>query len=337
MEFYNSYLIYVMFIVLGVVLLIFVAGYNLKKRFLAAFGNISTIKRFSTEISFNRYRKKAVLILWSLFFAFLALSRPQWGVKTEKVVRKGLNIIVTLDVSKSMLAEDLKPNRLAKAKHEISKLIDNLKGDRIGLMIFAGTSFLQCPLTIDYGAAKMYLDMVDVNSVPTPGTAIAKAIRKSVDSFPGKDNKYKVIILMTDGEDHQGEVLKAAEYAKKKGVIIYTIGIGTPNGELIPIKDAAGNVIGYKKDRNGNPVLSRLDEVTLEKVALTTGGKYYRATSGELELEKVYDDILKKERKLIYGRQFTQHEDRFQWFLLPALLLLIIETLLKERKKEAVV
>ncbi len=337
MQFYNGYLIYIMLAVLVLVILGFMFGFNIKKRLLSNFGNISTLKKFSSEISFKQYRIKAVLLVFILLFSFLSLSRPQWGAKTEQVVRKGLNIIVTLDVSKSMLAEDLKPNRLAKAKHEISRLVDDLQGDRIGLLVFAGTSFLQCPLTIDYGAAKMYLDMVNVNSVPTPGTAIAGAIRKSVDSFPGKDNKYKVIILMTDGEDHQGDVLKAAEYAEKKGVIIYTIGIGTPNGELIPIKDASGNIVGYKKDRNGNPIMSRLDEVTLEKVALKTGGKYYRATSGELELKKVYGDILKKERKLIYGKQFTQMEDRFQWLLFPALLLLIFEILLKERKKEAAV
>ncbi len=334
MQFYNDYLVYVMFIILIGMTLVYIFGFRLKKRLLKLFGEINTIQRFSKTIDFKRYRTKAILLLSVLFFSFLAIARPQWGAKTEKIVRKGLNIIVALDVSKSMLAEDLKPNRLEKAKHEISKLIDNLKGDRIGLMIFAGSSFLQCPLTIDYGAAKMYLDMVNVNSIPIPGTDIANAIIKSVNSFPEKENKYKVIILMTDGENHKGNVIKAAEYARKKGVIIYTIGIGTPNGELIPIRDNNGNIIGYKKDKNGNPVLSKLDEVSLEKIALITGGKYYRATSGELELKKVYDDILKRERKLIYGKQFIQREDRFQWFLLPALLFLIWEILLKERKEE---
>ncbi len=334
MQFYNDYLVYVMFIILIGMTLVYIFGFRLKKRLLKLFGEINTIQRFSKTIDFKRYRTKAILLLSVLFFSFLAIARPQWGAKTEKIVRKGLNIIVALDVSKSMLAEDLKPNRLEKAKHEISKLIDNLKGDRIGLMIFAGSSFLQCPLTIDYGAAKMYLDMVNVNSIPIPGTDIANAIIKSVNSFPEKENKYKVIILMTDGENHKGNVIKAAEYARKKGVIIYTIGIGTPNGELIPIRDNNGNIVGYKKDKNGNPVLSKLDEVSLEKIALITGGKYYRATSGELELKKVYDDILKRERKLIYGKQFIQREDRFQWFLLPALLFLIWEILLKERKEE---
>jgi len=334
MQFYNDYLVYVMFIILIGMTLVYILGFKLKKRLLKLFGEINTIQRFSKTIDFKRYRTKAILLLSVLFFSFLAIARPQWGAKTEKIVRKGLNIIVALDVSKSMLAEDLKPNRLEKAKHEISKLIDNLKGDRIGLMIFAGSSFLQCPLTIDYGAAKMYLDMVNVNSIPIPGTDIANAIIKSVNSFPEKENKYKVIILMTDGENHKGNVIKAAEYARKKGVIIYTIGIGTPNGELIPIRDNNGNIVGYKKDKNGNPVLSKLDEVSLEKIALITGGKYYRATSGELELKKVYDDILKRERKLIYGKQFIQREDRFQWFLLPALLFLIWEILLKERKEE---
>jgi len=331
MEFFNENIIYLMFIIIGALILVFVFGIKLKKRLFSKFGEIGLITRFSENISFKRYTQKAILIIIVVFFSLLALSRPQWGTKLQKISRKGLNLLVLLDVSKSMLAQDMVPNRLEKAKHEIEKLIDILKGDRIGIIVFAGVPFLQCPLTIDYGAAKMYLDVINTSIIPVPGTDIGAAIRLAIKSFPEKEKKYKVAILLTDGEDHEGDTVQAAEDAKKEGIIIYTIGIGTPAGELIPIRNAQGNVIGYKKDKDGNPVLSRLDELTLEKIALITGGKYYRATAGELELKKVYNDILKMERKRLYGRQFSQKEDRFQWFLLPAVILLVWEILLKER------
>lgn len=332
MDFLYESIIYFMFGAIVILILLFSFGLKLKKRLLSKFGDIGLVSKFSENIDFKKYTKKAVLLTLVLFFSFLALSRPQWGTKLQKISRKGLNLLVLLDVSKSMLAQDMVPNRLEKAKHEIEKLIDSLKGDRIGIVIFAGRPFLQCPLTIDYGAAKMFLDVIDTTSIPVPGTDIGAAIDMAIKSFPGNDKKYSVAILLTDGEDHIGNAVKSAEIAKKGGIIIYTIGIGSPSGELIPIRDESGTVVGYKKDKAGNPVLSRLDEVTLEKIALLTGGKYYRATAGELELKKVYDDILKMEREKIYGRQFTQKEDRFQWFLLPALILLVLEILMKERR-----
>ncbi len=334
MEFMQENLIYFMLILIAGLSVIFSFGIKLKKKLLARFGEIALISKFSENINFKRYTQKAILLIFVVFFIFLALARPQWGTKLQKITRKGLNLLVILDVSKSMLAQDMVPNRLEKAKHEIEKLIDILKGDRIGIIVFAGVPFLQCPLTIDYAAAKMYLDIVNTSTIPVPGTDIGAAIRLAIKSFPQRGKKYKVVILLTDGEDHEGNAVEAAEQAKKEGIIIYTIGIGTPAGELIPIRSETGSIIGYKKDKNGNPVLSRLDEITLEKIALTTGGKYYRATEGELELKKVYDDILKMERQKIYGKQFTQKEDRFQWFLLPAVILLIWEIMLKERKSK---
>lgn len=333
MEFVNENLIYFAVILVPVLIFLFSFSINMKKRLLQKFGDIGLITKFSDNISFKRYRQKSALIIVAVFLTFIALARPQWGAKLQKIARRGLNIIVMVDVSKSMLAQDMVPSRLEKAKHEIDNLIDDLKGDRIGIIIFAGVPFLQCPLTIDYSAAKMYLDVVDTSSIPVPGTDIGAAIKLAIKSFPEHSKKYKVAILMTDGEDHGGDAMKMAEEAKKDNIVIYTIGMGTPSGELIPIRGENGTVLGYKKDKSGNPILSKLDEVTLEKIALITGGKYYRATSGELELKKVYSDILKMEREKIYGKQFTQKEDRFQWLLLPTLILFLWEVMLKERNK----
>ena len=177
MEFFNENIIYLMFIIIGALIPVFVFGIKLKKRLLSKFGEIGLITRFSENISFKRYTQKAILIIIVVFFSLLALSRPQWGTKLQKISRKGLNLLVLLDVSKSMLAQDMVPNRLEKAKHEIEKLIDILKGDRIGIIVFAGVPFLQCPLTIDYGAAKMYLDVINTSIIPVPGTDIGAAIR----------------------------------------------------------------------------------------------------------------------------------------------------------------
>ncbi|MBN1898927.1 MAG: VWA domain-containing protein [Spirochaetes bacterium] len=333
MEFLHENIIYFMLIILAALIFVFSFARKLKMRLLSKFASLALLKKFSPNISFKRYTHKALLLTLSLFFLFMALARPQFGTKLQKMSRKGLNLFVILDVSKSMLANDMVPNRLEKAKHEIEEFIDILKGDKIGIIIFAGTSFLQCPLTIDYAAAKMYMDIVGPDSIPVPGTDIGKAIQLATRSYPEVERKYKVMILLTDGEDHEGEALQAAEEAEKEGVVIFTIGIGTTSGDLIPLKNE-GVIMGYKKDKKGNPVLSRLDEMTLEKIAQKTGGKYYRATEGEIELNKIYDDILKMERKKIYGRQFTQKEDRFQYFLLPAVLFLIWEIFLRERKNE---
>lgn len=332
MTFQNEVFIYIGMIITILLVLQYRIGYLLKIKLLNNFGDPKIIQKFSNSIDYNKYQKKAGLMIVIIFLLCITLARPQWGNKVSKYKRRGLNIMIMLDVSKSMLVEDMKPNRLEKAKHQIDRFVDYLKGDRIGLLIFAGKSFVQCPLTIDYSAFRLFLDEVNQNTIPVPGTALADALKRAIMTFPEVEKKYKVIILLTDGEDHQGNFLDVAELAKDQGIIIYTIGIGTPNGDLIPIRNSQGNVVGYKKDRSGNPILSRLDEVTLEKVALLTGGKYYQATESEFELRKVYDDISKMERKMIFGKQFNQKEDRFQWFLFPAILLLIIEIYIKEKR-----
>ncbi|NIS38747.1 VWA domain-containing protein, partial [Candidatus Saccharibacteria bacterium] len=191
----------------------------------------------------------------------------------------------------------------------------------------------QCPLTLDYSAAKLFLDDIEIGIIPQPGTAIVEAIRTATHSFVSKELKHKVLILITDGEDHQGEPIEAAREAAKEGIKIYTIGIGSPQGAPIPEYDKHGNRIGYKKDRNGQVVTTKLDVPTLEKIAFETGGKFYISSTGRTELDKISEEIAAMEKKELAARKFTQFEDRFQIFLFIALILLIAETLLSERRK----
>lgn len=327
LRFANAYFLHMLWII-PVLILFYALAFKAKKRAMARFGNLDLLKKLSRNTSRGRQTAKIALILTSLLFFILALSRPQIGSKIEQVKREGVDVIVAMDVSKSMLARDIPPSRLSKAKHEVENFIDHLRGDRIGLIAFAGDAFVQCPLTLDYGAAKIFLDIMEPDLIPTPGTAVGKAIEKAIEAFDQKERKHKVLVLITDGEDHGGDVMKVAEEAERQGIVIYTVGIGSPKGEPIPASESNG---GFKKDRSGQVVITKLDELTLEKVALQTNGKYYRASSGEDELDNIYSDIGKMEKKELGSFQFSQFEDRFQYFIAIALVLLLIEFLLSER------
>ena len=332
LRFANSFALYLLILIPGWIAFFYWVGKS-KHRALERFGNLGALKRLMISYSGKNHRWKNALLILSYTFFVLALARPQIGTKLEEVKRKGVDIFVAMDVSLSMKAEDIKPNRLEKAKHEVANLIDHLQGDRIGLIAFAGDAFVQCPLTLDYSAAKMFLDIMDTNLIPKQGTNIGKAISVAMGSFVQKERKHKVLIIITDGENLQGDPMKMADAAEKEGVVIYTVGIGSPQGAPIPLYDANGRSLGYKKDRNGNVVMTKLDEFTLEKIALQTGGKYYHATSGEMELNKIYADISKMQKKELASRIFSQYEDRFQYFLGIGLILLILEMFIPERRK----
>jgi Ca-activated chloride channel family protein len=304
-----------------------------KRKLLQKFGDIPLIMKNAPYISFIRQASKATVLILALVFITVALARLQFGTHLELLKREGIDLMIALDVSNSMLAQDMKPNRLVKAKQEINAVIDRLKGDRIGIIAFAGAAFTQCPLTLDYSAARFLLNSIDNSSVSVQGTSISSAIERAATGFEKMEKKHKVLLLMTDGEDHQGNALQAAEEARKEGIKVYTVGIGNPQGEPIPILDRKGNQVGFKKDENGEVIVSRLDETTLQKIALATGGKYYRATAGEMELEKIFDEITKMEKKELEGTLVTRYDDRFQWPLLLAIILIVAEFLLPERKK----
>ena len=318
----------------GVFLLVgfFIWTVKYKTKLLSKFGNLEILSKLMQTYSTGRRNLKMILLVFSYMFFILALANPQIGTKLEEITRKGIDLIVVLDVSKSMLAEDISPSRLEKAKHEVSKLIDLLEGDRIGIVAFAGMAHVQCPLTLDYSAAKLFLDIMNTDIIPQPGTAIGKAIQKATKAFNSEEHKYKVLILITDGEDHESNPIDAAKEAEKEGVIIYTVGIGSPQGVPIPQYSKSGIQTGFKKDRDGSVVTTKLDVLTLQKIAYQTGGKYYLASSGEAELDEIYNEIAQLEKKELVSKQFSQYEDRFQIFLAIGLLLLLIEIFIPERK-----
>ncbi len=276
-------------------------------------------------------RNKTVFIVLAILFLLLALTRPRWGYHWEDLHQRGVDVIVALDVSSSMLAEDIKPNRLERAKRKISDLLDMMQGDRIGLIAFAGTAFVQCPLTLDYSAARIFLSAIDTQLIPTQGTAIGNAIETAVKAFRTQDKKSKALILITDGEDQTGKALAAAKTAKDQGVKIYAIGIGGEIGAPLPNPFADG---GFRKNQQGEVILSKLDEAILQKIALATGGSYVRSVTGDIDLKAIYNDQIKKyiEKKELKQERRKIWQERFQWFIFIALFFLALETWLAEKK-----
>ena len=279
----------------------------------------------------KRHRSKTIFVVLAILFLILALTRPRWGYKWENLHQRGVDVIVALDVSSSMLAEDIKPNRLERAKRKISDLLDMMEGDRIGLVAFAGTSFVQCPLTLDYGAARLFLSAIDTQLIPVQGTALGNAIKTSVKAFRSQEKKSKALILITDGEDQTGKALSAAKSASDQGVKIYTIGIGGEIGAPLPNPSGAG---GFRKNQQGEVILSKLDETTLQQIALETGGSYVRSVTGDIDLNTIYKDQIKKniEKKELKSERRKIWQERFQWFIFIALIFLVAETCLSEKR-----
>ena len=267
-------------------------------------------------------------IFFCLAFAFFAigLARPRTGAKLAERTTKGAEIIVALDVSNSMLAQDYSPNRLERAKLSISRLTDKLQEDRIGLVIFAGTSFVQLPVTTDYVSAKMFLGSIDTGSIPVQGTAIGDAIRLSIKSFSAQSEKSRVIVVISDGENHEDDAVAAARQAAELGIKVYTIGVGSPEGQPIPVEG------GLLKDKEGNIVVTKLDEKTLREVASAGGGAYIHAGSEEFGLNPIIQDIRRMEDEEFGSVVFEEYDEQYMYFFGIALLLLVIEMLIGERK-----
>ncbi|MEI7500772.1 MAG: VWA domain-containing protein [Bacteroidota bacterium] len=301
-----------------------------KKKTLTKYGDWSVIRQLMPEYSAGKPILKFIIVIVAITSLIFALANPQTGSKLEKVKRKGIDLMICLDVSNSMMSQDIKPNRLERAKQSIVRLIDNLEGDRIGIIVFAGKAYTQLPITTDYAAAKMFIASINTNIVPTQGTAISEAIELAANSF-GESKHNKAIIVITDGEDHEGNVLEQADATVKKNITIYTIGMGLPEGAPIPV--FAGDIqTGYRKDRDGQTIMSKLDETLLQRVASVGKGMYVRATTSETGLNKIFDDISKIQKSEIEETQFSDYEDRFQYFVALALLLLILDLFIFERK-----
>lgn len=307
----------------------FMWAHQYRKAALERFASQDLIKKLTPGSNLSRLIWRRTFFLLFLFFMILALVRPRFGVKTEMVERRGVDVLIGLDISQSMLAQDITPNRLDRAKHEISKFIDLLKGDRVGLIVFAGESFVQCPLTLDYGAAKMFLDAVSENWISLQGTALGDCIKQATEAFRSKVRKHKVLVLLSDGEDHEGSALEAAKLAANEGVTIYTVGIGSENGVPIPVNQGGGAVV-YKKDREGNLVMTRLNSMILEKIAFEGKGKYFHAGT-DLDLTRIYSEIARMEKKDLGSTHATMYEERYQIFLFLAILFLLAEFFIPER------
>ncbi len=312
-------------------ILFFVWANAQRKGALAKLGDRHLIERLSAQV--NWHGRRWQIILWLTAFAFLviALARPQWGAEVREVEQEGLQVMVALDVSESMLAEDLKPTRLEQAKLEISDLMDRLNGDEIGLVLFSGASFIQFPLTTDYNTARNYLDSVGPGSISRPGTAIGDAIRTAMTGFDPNLDSQKVLVIITDGEDHETDPIGAAQAAAEEGIIIYTIGFGTPEGAPVPETDEWGNVVGYKQDAQGNTVISRLESGTLEEIAGIGHGRYFQASADGSELDALLAEIDTLQRTQLANRTETKMIERYQGFLFLAILALVLAELIPDR------
>jgi Ca-activated chloride channel family protein len=318
-------------IIIGLVVFYFWAA-KLRKRALEKFAQKELLDELLSRLDYRKRLLKNSLMVLAISLMLFALMRPQWGFHWEEVKRKGVDILIALDTSKSMLAEDVKPSRFERSKLAIKDLVRNLKGDRIGLIAFSGSAFLQCPLTLDYGGFLLSLDNTGIDSIPKGGTSITSAIKEALKSYEGGQKKYKVLIVITDGEDHEGSPEQAAEEAKKEGIKIFCIGIGTKDGELIPLTDQTGGK-SFLKDRQGNVVKSRLDETSLQKIAINTGGVYVRATNAEFGLDLIYKErISRMEKRELEAKMNKHYEERFQVFLWLALLLLVVEHFISDKK-----
>jgi len=304
-----------------------------KKRALLRFGEWTILQRLLPGLSRSRVITKFILLMVGYGFLIIGIANPQIGSKLVEGERKGIDIMIALDVSNSMLAEDIKPSRLEMSKQAISKLIDNLGNDRLGIVIFAGNAYMQLPITTDYSAAKMFLTSIDTKIVPTQGTAIGEAIELSVGAFDDETHS-RAIIIISDGENHEDDALDAAKKASEKGIIVYTVGMGLPEGAPIPDYNKYNQMVGYKKDRAGSTVVTKLNESMLQQIASAGKGVYVRANNSQSGLKTILEEINKLEKTKFESRMFSDYEDRFQYFIAVSLILLILELLIFERKSK---
>lgn len=313
---------------LGGLFVLFMMG---RRRALARFGEDSLLARLTPSRPTYKHQIKFLLLAMSWIFLVTALANPQIGRSYEKVKREGADLMIALDISKSMLAEDQKPSRLAKAQQFISSLLDRLAGDRVGLIIFAGNAYLQVPITSDYLATKTVLKTINTDLAATQGTAIGEAIKVANEALDHDKHPFKAMLIISDGEDHEGEALTQAQQAAGQGMIIHTMGVGSTKGAPIP-EYRAGRKVGNKKDRNGSIVFSRLNESMLQQVASAGEGQYFRLENGSNEVSAILSALAELEKQEFDEHTFADYEDQFQWFLAIGLFLLVVEYMLSERR-----
>ena len=303
-----------------------------QKKSIEKFGDENLVIELMQNHSKARKNIKNTLFIFSIAFLIIGISNPQIGTKMEEVKREGVDLMIAIDLSHSMMAQDIKPNRLERAKQAISRLIDKLEGDRIGLVVFAGEAYVQLPITTDYSAAKLFLSTVNTSIIPTQGTKIGNAIDLCVKSFDQENNQNKAIIIITDGENHDDEAISSAKIAQEQNIYIHTLGMGLTKGGPIPIYNKYGSTSEFRKDREGNIIITKLNETILKEIAQAGMGTYIRANNSKSGLSVLFDEINKMEKKEIGTMIFTNYKDRFQIFISISLVLLILNLIILQRK-----
>lgn len=328
----NQEYMYLFLLIPFLVVLYIVVSHN-RKRLLKKFGELAVISQLMPDVSNKRVNIKFIILLLALSSIIVAILGPQFGSKLETVKRKGVEIMIALDVSNSMMAEDIKPNRLANAKRAIAKLVDKLRDDKIGMIVFAGDAYVQLPITADYISAKMFLSTINTDIVGKQGTAIGSAIELAMKSFSPDNDKQKALIIITDGENHEDDAVERAKEASEKGIVIHTIGMGLPQGSPIPLGGRYGKS-NYRKDNQGNVIISKLDDVKLNQIASAANGIYVRASNTKSILNAIFDEIESMEKSEIDSKIYSDYEENFQYFVFLALFLLLIDFIILERKNK---
>lgn len=301
---------------------------KLRKRRLEKFGDGALVKELMPSYSKAKVWLRLSLFLLAFFFFVLGISRPQMGAILKEHKTRGAEVMIVLDVSNSMLAEDYSPNRLERAKLAISRVVDKLRDDRIGLVVFAGNSFVQLPITTDYVSAKMFLGSISTESIPIQGTAIGDAISTALRSFSAQSDRSRAIIVITDGENHEDDPVAAASQAAEMGVRVFTIGIGSPEGKMIPFEG------DYLRDKEGNPVVTRLDEAVLQDVAAAGKGLYVRAGNSEFGLNPIIEEIVRLDDEEYNSIVFEEYDELYMYFFAMALFFFVLEMLIGERRSK---
>ena len=317
-------------LLLPVMIILWILNVIRKKRALEKLGDPRLVNRLLPGYSRIRPTVKFIFQLIGLTVVIIILARPQFGSKLEEVKKQGVEVIIALDVSNSMLAEDIQPDRLTRAKQALTRLIDNLDNDKIGLIVFAGDAYTQIPVTTDYISAKMFLSAINPNMVPKQGTAIGSAIDLGIRSFSPGEGKSKAIIIITDGENHEDDPVAKASEASKAGIVIHTIGIGSTDGVPVPVM--INGKRDYLKDTDGNTVITKLDEDILKKIAIASGGSYVRASNSSIGLDEVFGEIRKMKKQEMESTMYTEYNDQFQIFAIFAMFFLLLEFIIMDRK-----
>ena len=289
------------------------------------------LKKLSPDRSIFKPLLKILTLCLAIFFIVIALVNPKIGTKLETVKREGVDVVFAVDVSKSMLAEDIAPNRIEKAKQLVTQIINGLGSDRIGIIAYAGSAYPQLPITTDYSSAKLFLSQMNTDMLSSQGTAIAEAIELAKTYYNDEEQTNRVLFIISDGEDHLGEAASIAEQASQEGIRIFTIGVGDVKGGLIPIK-RNGIVQSYKEDKNGEKVITKLDEQTLKDIAAEANGIYINGKNTADVVSKVQEVLNAMDKKEFEAKQFADFKDRFQWFLGAGILLLFLDVFFLERK-----